>query len=135
MFTRISLALAALLTLATPVLAEKAPDNVDGATTVSITEAVALFDEGAVFVDVRKPSDFDAGRVPGAVNLYLREALTEDALISEVGKDETVVFYCNGVKCDMSSQACAKAVSWGFKQVHYMREGFPGWEAAGLPVE
>ena len=132
---RIIAALVAVLTFMTPALAEQAPANVDGATTVSIDQAAALFDEGVVFVDVRKPSDYDAGRIPGAVNLYLNDGLSDGALGEEVGKDEKVVFYCNGVKCAMSSKACAKAVGWGYSQVYYLRDGFPGWESAGLPVE
>lgn len=132
---RIVAALVALLTFMSPAYAEQAPATVDGATTINVDQAAALFDEGVVFVDVRKPSDYDAGRIPGSVNLYLNDGLTADALADEVDKNEKVVFYCNGVKCAMSSKACAKAVEWGYTQVQYMRDGFPGWEAAGLPVE
>ena len=128
-------ALMTLLALAGPAMAETAPMSVDGATTVTIDEAAVLFDEGVVFVDVRKPSDWEAGRIPGSINLYFRDGLTEDALLAETGKDEKVVFYCNGVKCDLSSAACAKAVEWGYTQIYYMRDGFPGWEQAGMPVE
>ena len=127
--------LLALLALMSPAAAEKAPLSVDGATTVTIDEAAALFDEGVVFVDVRKASDWEAGRVPGSINLYVKEELTEDALMSDVAKADKVVFYCNGKKCGLSAEACAKAVSWGYTQVYYMRDGFPGWESAGMPVE
>lgn len=129
-------ALLALVAMFNPALAaEEAPLSVDGATTISIDEGATLFDEGVLFVDVRKASDWDAGRVPGSVNLYANEALTEDALMAEAGKDEKVVFYCNGQKCGLSAKSCAKAVSWGYTQVYYLRDGFPGWEQAGLPVE
>lgn len=132
---RVIAAFVVFLAFMAPAYAEQAPANVAGATTISTDQAVALFDEGVLFVDVRKSSDFDAGRVPGSVNLYLNDGLSADSLGSEVGKDEKVVFYCNGVKCAMSSEACAKAVAWGYTQVYYMREGFPAWETAGLPVE
>lgn len=125
----------AMFALISPALAEKAPMAVDGATTISIDEAATLFDEGVVFVDVRKGSDFDAGRVPGSVNLDVNDGLSEAALLEEVAKDEKVVFYCNGQKCGLSAKACAKAVSWGYTQVYYMRDGFPGWETAGMPIE
>ena len=29
----------------------------------------------------------------------------------------------------------AKAVSWGYKKVHYFAGGFPAWKEAGYPVE
>ena len=114
--------------------AEKAPLEVNGARTITIDEGAALFDEGVLFVDVRKASDFDAGRVPGAVNFYVHD-MTEDMLVAEVGKGDKVVFYCNGQKCGLSAAACEKAVQWGFTNVLYMRDGFPMWESAGLPVE
>lgn len=128
-------ALLAIFAFMSTATAETAPQSVDGATTVSIDEAAALFDEGVIFVDVRKASDWDAGRIPGSLNLYVKEDLTEDALTSEVAKTDKVVFYCNGKKCGLSAEACAKAVTWGYTQVYYMRDGFPGWEAAGMPVE
>lgn len=114
---------------------EEAPLTIDGATTVSSAEAKALFDQGALFIDPRGDADYEAGRVPGAVHLSLKGDLSE-ASLSEVAKtDETIVFYCNGIKCDVSGKACAKAVAWGYTDVRYFREGFPGWEAAGYPVE
>lgn len=127
-------ALLGLLTLIGPAQAEQAPPEVAGATTITIDEGAAMFDEGVLFVDVRKGSDYDAGRVPGAVNLYVHD-LTDEALGAEAAKGDKIVFYCNGVKCDLSSKACEKAVSWGYSQIYYMRDGFPGWESAGLPVE
>ena len=39
-----------------------------------------------------------------------------------------------GPRCLLSSKACAKAVGWGFEKVYYLREGLPGWKAAGYPV-
>ena len=114
---------------------EAAPLTVDGASTVSSVEAKALFDRGAIFIDPRGDADWDAGRVPGAIHLALRGGLTEERLSEVADRDDPLVFYCNGIKCGVSSKACAKAVSWGFTNVYYYREGFPAWEAAGYPIE
>ncbi len=114
---------------------EAAPLTVDGASTVTVAQAKDLFDQGAIFIDPRGDADWDAGRIPGSIHLALKGGLTADSLAEVAGKDEPVVFYCNGVKCGVSSKACIKAVSWGFTKVYYFREGFPGWEAAGYPVE
>lgn len=114
---------------------EAAPLTVDGASTVNVAQAKALFDQGAVFIDPRGDADWDAGRIPGAIHLAFNGGLTEESLAEVVGRDEPVVFYCNGVKCGLSSKACTKAVSWGFTNVYYFREGFPGWETAGYPIE
>ena len=114
---------------------EKAPLTVEGATTIDAAGAKSLFDQGALFVDVRLNKDWEAGRIPGALHMELNTALSEEALSTEIKKDEALVMYCNGVKCLRSSKACTKAVSWGFGKVYYFRGGMPVWRAAGYPVE
>jgi rhodanese-related sulfurtransferase len=115
--------------------ADVSPTEVDGATTIDVNKAKALFDSEAAFVDVRKDSDWEAGRIPGAIHMELKKVLSADALGAEVAKDEPVVIYCNGESCMRSSEASAMAVSWGWTQVHYFRDGFPAWKSAGMPVE
>ncbi len=133
---RILLAILTTLFFSTAWAAEVSPMTVDGATTVSTAEAKALFDDEVLFVDVRKDSDWDAGRVPGAVHLDNKKGVfTEAALSAEIGKDEKVVIYCNGEKCPRSARGSKSAVGWGFTQVYYYRDGFPAWKAAGNPVE
>jgi len=111
------------------------PTSVDGATSVSAAEAKALFDKGAAFIDTRKDKDWNAGRIPDAIHLDVKKALSEDSLAKEVKKGEAVVMYCNGESCLRSSKGSAMAVSWGYSKVYYFRDGFPAWKAAGYPVE
>ena len=115
--------------------AELSPENIDGATTVTAEAAYDLFNAGVVFVDVRKASDFDAGRVPGAVHLDVSSDLTEESLGAVVAKSDPVVFYCNGHSCLRSSEATVMAIGWGYSEVYYLRDGYPSWEAAGFPIE
>lgn len=126
---------ASVFALAFPVAAEVSPMQVDGAVTVDTAAAKALFDQQIAFVDVRKDSDWDAGRIPGAIHLDIKGKYTADALGAEVQKNEPVVVYCNGESCLRSSDAAKMAVNWGFGKVHYYRDGFPAWKAAGNPVE
>lgn len=115
--------------------AEEAPMQVSGAETVTAQAAKSLFDQGAKFVDPRKDSDWEAGRIPWAIHLELRNAFTEQALAEAVDKAEKVVFYCNGPACLRSSEAAVKAIEWGYQSVYYFRDGFPAWKAAGYPIE
>jgi rhodanese-related sulfurtransferase len=115
--------------------AEVSPEKIDGAVTIDTAKAKALFDQEVAFVDVRKDSDWDAGRIPGAIHLDIKGKFNEDSLSSEVKKDEPVVMYCNGSSCMRSSEATAMAVSWGYSKAHYYRDGFPAWKSAGNPVE
>lgn len=116
------------------------PMSVDGATTVDSAKAHGLWKERAWFVDPRKPEQFEAGRIPGAVNIEYdpgtpAQQLTAQTLEAEVPKDEAVVFYCNAEACDRSSWGAALASEWGWKNVYYFRDGYPGWTKAGYPVE
>lgn len=118
------------------VFAEKlSPATIDGATTVTATKAKALFDKGITFVDVRKDKDWDAGRIPDAVHINLKNGYSDESLSKAVKKDQEVVIYCNGPKCMRSSKASAMAVGWGFSKVFYFRGGLPAWKAAGYPAE
>lgn len=126
---------ATLLYTATALAGGVSPTHIDGATTIDTDKAKQLFDEEIAFVDVRKDSDWEAGRIPGAIHLELKKKLSEASLSQEVGKTEPVVLYCNGEKCLRSSKAAAKAVAWGFEKVYYYRDGFPAWKSTSLPIE
>lgn len=136
--TRVFGAIAIFVSLSIAPLAAAAaesPAQVAGATTVTPEQAYELFDQNAVFVDVRKASDFDAGRIPGAVLLDVNTAFTQSNLGAVAGPSEPVVVYCNGRSCLRSSKAAELAVGWGYVSVFYLRDGYPGWEAAGFPIE
>jgi len=111
------------------------PTTISGAKTVSAIEAKKLFDDGVMFLDVRKNSDWDAGRVPEAEYLESKKAFTESALSEIAKKSDAMVIYCNGEKCMRSSKAASKAVAWGYSNVYYFRDGYPAWKAAGYPTE
>ncbi|GAA6133939.1 rhodanese-like domain-containing protein [Oceaniserpentilla sp. 4NH20-0058] len=113
----------------------EAPLTVEGAKTINAAEAKGLFDSGALFIDPRRDSDYAAGRIPDAVHLNSKSVLSEDTLAAEAKKDEAIVFYCNGPKCKRSAVSSEKAVSWGYTQIYYFRDGFPAWKEAGYPVE
>lgn len=122
------------------------PESVKGATTVDAAKAQELWKQRAWFIDPRKSEQYEAGRIPGALNIeYDPDAkqatglgdqlLTEVSLAAEVPKNEAVVFYCNAEACDRSSWAAALAVEWGWEKVYYFRLGYPAWTKAGYAVE
>jgi rhodanese-related sulfurtransferase len=114
---------------------EVSPMTVNGATTVDTAQAKALFDKGALFVDVRSDKDWAAGRIPDAIHLELKKVFSEETLGKDAKKDDAIVIYCNGESCLRSSEASVKAVGWGFTKIQYYRDGFPAWKAAGYPTE
>lgn len=124
-----------LTLMCTTVYADVSPETVAGATSVDAAQAKQLFDDGALFLDVRSDKDWNAGRIPDAIHIELKQNLNADSMGAAVKKDEPVVIYCNGPKCMRSSVASEKAVGWGYTKVYYFREGYPAWKAAGYPVE
>ncbi|MFK5984177.1 MAG: rhodanese-like domain-containing protein [Pseudomonadota bacterium] len=111
------------------------PMTIAGAKTVTTEEAKKLFDAGTLFLDVRKDADWNAGRVADATHLNIKTNLSEESLMGEMKKSDPVVIYCNGERCLRSSNACVKAVAWGFTNVYYYRDGFPAWKNARFPIE
>ena len=112
-----------------------APEQVEGATTVSTKRAKALMNQGVVFIDVRRVTDYQSSHIQWAQHLDLKLDLTEDSLLSVVKKNQSVVFYCNGDMCQRSAIASEKAIDWGWTKVFYYRGGFPDWKKAGLALE
>jgi len=53
------------------------PMAIEGATVVDTAKAKALFDDGALFVDVRSNKDWGAGRIPDAVHIELKKVYSE----------------------------------------------------------
>jgi PQQ-dependent catabolism-associated CXXCW motif protein len=49
-------------------------------------------------------------------------------------RDRAVVIYCLA-DCWMSWNAAKRAAEWGWRAVHWYRDGMDGWEFAGLPTE
>ncbi len=113
----------------------RSPEHVAGTTTTTLEKAKTLFDKGAKFIDVRNPRLYARRHIPGAYHLDLKHAYNEESLAAVANKDEPIVIYCSGVKCARSYRASEKAVSWGYKKVHYFRGGIVDWRDAGYPVE
>jgi TolB-like protein/class 3 adenylate cyclase len=70
--------------------------EVEGATTVDVTTAKALFDRGVLFVDVREEQYWKLVHIRGAVNLDFQKVFSEVELSKIVSKDQDVLFYCSG---------------------------------------
>ena len=115
---------------------KSSPEQIPGSVTVDVIKAKELFDDGVIFVDVRSDKDWNAGRVPDAEHLDVKTVFTEENLaILVANKDDPMVIYCNGHKCQRSEKATKKSVEWGYTNVYYFRDGFPAWKSEDNPVE
>lgn len=83
-----------------------------------------------VVVDVRLPSDYRAGHVPGAVNLPKGTWHRPNGL----RKDVVNILYCYAQTCHLAAEAAVQLAAQGYPVVE-MEGGFPAWEANGGRVE
>lgn len=110
--------------------------TVDGTTKITTQEAHKMFKEGVLFIDSRRANTILPNeKILNAVNLSTRYKLSEASLLEVMKKTDKAVFYCHGVDCPASGAGLKRAVSWGFTNLYYYREGIAGWKKAGFPVE
>lgn len=79
---------------------------------------------GFVLVDVRGPSLFAAGHVPGAVNIPHRTMTAER--MAAYPKDTLFVVYCAGPHCNGANKAAVRLTQLGY-YVKEMIGGVTGW--------
>ena len=82
-------------------------------------------------LDVRPAGEFQAGHLPGAINIPYEQLERE---LAKLPKRREVVAYCRGPYCAMSFDAVQRLRKGGWK-AHRLERGFPEWKANGLPVE
>lgn len=98
---------------------------------VPAAELLERAKKGLVTVlDVRPAEEYAAGHVPGAINVPLEKL---EGYLAKLPKRREVVAYCRGPFCLMSFEAVLKLRKRGLR-ARRLRDGFPEWKAAGLPV-
>lgn len=99
----------------------------------SADEVLAMIRQGkqVVFVDAREPKEWREERIPGAINISLRDVPKLDSAI--LGDPDLIVAYC--LK-DFRGLEVAKALAdAGFSQAGILGEfGINGWKHKGLPT-
>jgi len=104
------------------------PEQLEG---VSIAELIEKMKEGAYLLDVRSQQDYQAGHIPGAINIPSEQLNTH---LAALPKSKKIITYCGGRFCVLSIQAVALLKAHGF-EVSRVPDGFPGWQAAGLSID
>jgi len=99
---------------------------------VSRAELLERSQDGLVTVlDVRPTEEFQAGHIPGAVNLPLKDLENH---LKDLPKDQEIIAYCRGPYCVLSFEAVAALRKKGYA-ARRLEDGYPEWRASGLPTE
>lgn len=100
------------------------------APTVSVAEAAALRDGGALMLDVREPAEWAEGHIPGAMLVPLGEL---QARLAEIDGTRSIVVVCRSG--NRSAQGRDILLGAGFPAVTSLDGGMIDWAAAGQPTE
>jgi rhodanese-related sulfurtransferase len=83
-----------------------------------------------VVLDTRPPNEYAAGHIAGAISVPIDDLQRR---LRELPKGKDYVAYCRGPYCVYADRAVDILRANG-RQARRLREGFPEWRAAGLPV-
>jgi rhodanese-related sulfurtransferase len=96
---------------------------------VSVSEAAAKRDAGALIVDVREPNEWAEYHIPGATLIPLGTLADH---LNELPRDKEIIVVCRSG--NRSAQGRDILRSAGFKQVTSLTGGVTVWRAQGYPV-
>ncbi|PLX85586.1 MAG: sulfurtransferase [Desulfuromonas sp.] len=84
-------------------------------------------DRIALVVDARPFIKYNAGTIPGALNIPFQEWDKLKGLLP-ADKDTQLIFFCGGLKCNLSHKSAAAARAMGYTDVRTYAEGWPAWK-------
>lgn len=103
---------------------------------VSVEKLMEKIDNGdmILLVDVREPNEYNAGYIPGAVNIprgvlefnINNEKFWEEAMLYMPEKEEEIIVYCRkGKRSILAAQTLQKL---GFTNITFLTDGWKKWE-------
>ncbi|PZQ44599.1 MAG: ArsR family transcriptional regulator [Phenylobacterium zucineum] len=100
----------------------------DGAQPMRLSELQQAMagDQGLTLIDVRPAVEYDAGHVPGAINVPVADLARR---MAELPRDTPVVAYCRGPYCVMAATAVQQLRKAGFPAAR-LEVGYPEWLTA-----
>lgn len=98
---------------------------------ITVEELEKRLEQGTVVViDVRPAEEFEAGHIPEALSIPVKELKRQ---LAKLPRSTEIVAYCRGPYCVQSDEAVSLLRQKGFK-ARRLEIGLPDWRANGLPV-
>ena len=98
---------------------------------ITVVDVDDLLAAGALLIDVREPSEWSLGRIPGA---RLRPLSTINDWYQDLPRDRTIVVACRtGSRSARVVEALIEQA--GFESVTNLAGGIVAWAQAGFPIE
>jgi rhodanese-related sulfurtransferase len=89
--------------------------------------------EGVLIIDSRPARKYDKGHIVPAINISNSQFDKLTHLLPE-DKSTLLIFYCGGLKCNLSQKSAVKAEALGYTNIQVYAEGYPDWKAQGQPL-
>jgi rhodanese-related sulfurtransferase len=96
---------------------------------IAIDQAAAALDQGAAVIDVREPTEYRTGHLPGAVNVPMGQLA---ARMGEIDRDRPVYVVC--ASGNRSSAMTDVLTAAGFDAIN-VAGGTSAWARSGRPIE
>jgi len=91
---------------------------------------------GVVIIDARSPEEYQAGHLPGAINLPYSELSEESFLVlQKIPFDMEIITYCEGIECSIAEDLASFLKESGFENVKVFAGGWEEWTEKGMVVE
>ena len=123
------LALAVLLAL---LVADTLRRTMSGVRKVSAVQLPTLTRDDAVIVDVSEPHEYKKGHIPQAVNMPMKELMTDHSRLNKHKKKPVSLVFRAGNRSDAVGRHLIKQ---GFENVYGLAGGMVAWEKENLPLE
>lgn len=86
-------------------------------------------EDAPLIIDVREPSEFEAGHIDGALLAPLGQVEND---VDKIAKDREIVLVCRSAR--RSGLAYQRLAARGFTNLYNMEGGMLAWEKLGFPV-
>ena len=106
----------------------KSPDLLESVTLRELQQK--LISEEVIILDVRPTDEYRRGHIPQALSVPI-EQLADS--LEKLPKTTEIIAYCRGPLCVYADDAVQILLENGY-QARRLEEGFPDWQAEGLPV-
>ncbi|HXN76564.1 MAG TPA: rhodanese-like domain-containing protein [Gemmatimonadaceae bacterium] len=111
-------------------LIDEAKQQIEEVTPEQVRDMQAR-NEGAVYLDVREPNEWNLGRLPLAIHLPRGNLETKVEAI--IDRRQKIVIYC--ARGNRSALAALTMKKMGYEDVASMARGFQGWADIGGEIE
>jgi len=99
---------------------------------ISIDELKArMRNDDVILIDVRPREEYQAGHLPGAISIPLREL---EPRVGEIPRGKAIVVYCRGPYCIYADEAIELLAARGWNATR-LEEGVVEWQQYGFALE